>query len=113
MPDFSPLTSQPILRTFAVSVICLTPHPKMRTPTCAPLFPLSAIRLKFIPIAYRGYSLELSTIAPNLRTSSPEFHLTTGIHSTCDIGGIPPENLRTSYLSTIAPKALSRPDASE
>ncbi|GEM_PF-4207573 len=45
---------------------------------------------------------ELSTIAPNLRTSSPNLHLTTYPHNTCDIGGTPAENLRTCYLSTIA-----------
>ena len=48
-------------------------------------------------------SPRLSTIASNLRTSSPNLHLTTCLQSTCRIGGTPAENLRTCYLSTPGP----------
>ena len=44
---------------------------------------------------------ELSTIASNLRTSSPDYHLTYYSHSTWSTGDPPAENLRTCYLSTL------------
>ena len=42
-------------------------------------------------------------LRPNLRTSSPDINLTHEPYSTWRTGGIPAENLRTSYLSTPGP----------
>ncbi|GEM_PF-64652 len=55
------------------------------------------------PLGFGHWSFrqaELSTIASNLRTSSPNSHLTPYLRATCHTPPLPTENLRTCHLST-------------
>ena len=79
-------------------------------PLTSDLF-VSAIRypLEVHPDYIGSVPGKLSTITPNLRTSSPKFAVTPCFYSGCRIGGTPLENLRISYLSTIAHALASFP----
>ena len=62
---------------------------------------LSTFVLPFVPPCLRASAWhELSTIAPNLRISSPDIDLTHVPQSTWRYGGPLPENLRICHLST-------------